>query len=126
MIFLLRRFDRMTGDFHHGDFWFNIGIEAVLGPISAMIGGLIAGVLSDHWPSRFGKRSAFIIYGAIIYGIGCIILVFDSFIPVFMLTNMVVPEPVWKDWTMIGIIFYAIGYVLWSIGNNVISVCYRA
>ena len=111
--------------FENSDFWFNIGSEAIFGPILASIGGLIAGTLSDHWPSKLGKRNAFIIYGAIIYAFGCIILTLDSIIPLVMLTNNI--ETVVKyQWTVLGLILYIIGYLLWIIGNNMISVCYRA
>lgn len=50
----------------------NLAIIATVGAFAAMIGQPIAGLLSDRTRSRFGRRSGWIIGGALIGGLGLI------------------------------------------------------
>ena len=50
----------------------NLAIIATVGAFAAMIGQPIAGLLSDRTRSRFGRRSGWIIGGAIVGGLGLI------------------------------------------------------
>ncbi|WP_426518105.1 MFS transporter [Diaminobutyricibacter sp. McL0618] len=50
----------------------NLAIIATIGSFTAMIGQPIAGLLSDRTRSRFGRRSGWIIGGAIIGGLGLV------------------------------------------------------
>lgn len=50
----------------------NLAVIATIGAFAAMIGQPIAGLLSDRTRSRFGRRSGWIIGGALIGGLGLI------------------------------------------------------
>ena len=108
------------------NYLFQLIVDVIVLPIIASIITLFVGAISDHWPSKQGRRTSIMKWALIPYCIGCIIYFISAVYPVFYISfDETRNNNNDKIWFQIGITCYFIGYFFWSIGSNIISIMFR-
>ena len=99
-------------------------IRGIIGPILGFIVQFICGTISDDYELPFGRRKFFILIGGIVWTIGRIIAVCSSIYPISLRWKEVFSSE--RSDLIASEVFYIIGYLLYTIGINMIQVSYRA
>ncbi|EDR27152.1 hypothetical protein EDI_107340 [Entamoeba dispar SAW760] len=102
-------------------------IKMTVGPVIGLFVQIIIGALSDHATFNMGRRRPFMLIGLGVWLLGAIIIVCSSIYPILFISCIdSSSENILTNGYITSDIFYVIGFVIWTIGINMIQLSYRS